>query len=106
MSSIFKVKCTHRKLPGCGNDKVKNVEGCENDDHEKHGVDGGVPVKVATANIQYVGDLEDDELEHCAGEGKVDAKDELNDIVVELVVPEQHLDEKYPTDEEEDDLSH
>ena len=49
--------------------------------------------------------FKDDEFEHGAGEGEVDAEDQLDEAVVELVVSEQHLDEEDPADQEEDHLA-
>ena len=55
--------------------------------------------------IEKADNFKDDEFEHCAGEGEVDAEDQLDEAVVELVVSEQHLDEEDPADQEEDHLA-
>ena len=54
--------------------------------------------------LEVVNDLEDDELEHGAGEGEVGAEDELDELVAELVVGEELLDEEDPAHAEEDGL--
>ena len=88
-----------------GEDEEDDVERRQDDHHEEHGVDGDVPPEVAGVDVEKVDNLEDDQLEHGAGEAEIDTEDELDDPVVELVVLEEHLDEEDPAGEEEDELA-
>ena len=63
-----------------------------------------MPVEDSRAVLQHVQDLEDDELEHGARESEVDAEDDLDEDVAQLVVFEQLLDEEDPADDEEHQL--
>ena len=90
---------------GGGKHKEDDVEGGEDHHHEQHRVDGKVPPEVSRPNVEEVDDFKDDQLEHGAGEAEVDAEDELDDPVVQLVVFEEHLDKEDPAKEEETKLT-
>ena len=94
-----------RNKAGGGEHEEDDVEGGEDHHHEQHRVDGKVPPEVARPNVEEVNDLEYDQLEHGAGEAEVDAEDELDHPVVELVVFEEHLNEEDPAKEEESKLT-
>ena len=55
--------------------------------------------------VQKADNLKDDEFKHGAGEGEVDAEDELDQDVMEFIVSEEHLDKEDPTNHEEDNLA-
>ena len=80
------------------------IKRCDENEHDQHGVERKVPVEDPGADLQNVQDLEDDQLEHGAREGEVDAEDELDEDVSELVIFEQLFDEENPTDHEEHEL--
>ena len=90
---------------GGGEHEEDDVEGGEDHHHEQHGVDGKIPPEVSRPNVEEVDDLKDDQLKHGAGEAEVDAEDELDNPMVELVVFEEHLDEEDPAEEEETKLT-
>ena len=91
--------------PCRGEHEEDDVEGGEDHHHEEHGIDGKVPPEVSRPNVEEVDNLEDDQLKHGAGEAEVDAEDELDHPVVELVVLEEHLDKEDPSKEEESKLT-
>ncbi len=66
------------------NEKVGDGEGNGDEEEEQHQVDGEVPAEVAGAAVHEADDLEDDQLEHGAGEGDDGAEDELHPAVVNL----------------------
>ena len=55
--------------------------------------------------VQKTDNFKDDKLKHGTWEGKVDTKYQLDEDVMELVVPEQHLDKEYPPHKKEDYLA-
>ncbi len=80
------------------------IKRCDENEHDQHGVEREVPVEDPWADLQNVQDLKDDQLEHGAREGEVDAEDELDEDVSELIVFEQLFHEKDPTNHEEHQL--
>ena len=56
---------------------IYQIKGSDENEHDEHGVEREIPMKYPWADLQHVHDLKDDQLEHGAGEGEVDAEDEL-----------------------------
>ena len=91
--------------PCRGEHEEDDVEGGEDHHHEQHRVDGKVPPEVPRTDVKKVNNLEDDQLEHGAGEAEVDAEDELDRSVMELIVFKEHLDKEDPAKEEKGKLA-
>ena len=58
----------------------------------------------STGRFKHVQNFEDDELEHGAGKGEVNAENELDKTVSKLIIFEEFFHEKDPADDEKNQL--